>query len=131
MFEFSILACHRRRFTDATPRFCVASANCMQLKIVLRAGLPVIGCAVAFCANEVWNTKVSSHWTEADANLILNNSPWAKQVKTKTAQSGMARRPGGGRAGGMGGRRYPTGGGGGRGGGNDAPMSALVRWESA
>ena len=102
MFEFSILACHRRRFTDATPRFCIASAYCMQLKIVLRAGLPVIACTVAFCANEVWNTKVSSHWTEAEANLILNNSPWAKQVKTKTAQSGVGRRPGGSRAGGMG-----------------------------
>ena len=48
---------------------------CMQLKIVLRAGLPMLACAVAFCANEVWNNKVSSRWTEADANLILTNSP--------------------------------------------------------
>ncbi len=96
----------------------------MQLKIVLRAGMPVVACAVAFCATEVWNTKVSSRWTAADANLILNNSPWAKQVKTKTAASGGARR------GGMGRRRdgYPTGG---RGGANNSPMSALVRWESA
>jgi len=89
----------------------------MQLTTVLRAGLPVIACGVAFCANEVWNTKVSSHWSEADANLILNNSPWAKQVKTKTTQSA--------------GRRYPTGGRGGRGGANDWSISALVRWESA
>jgi hypothetical protein len=103
---------------------------CMQLKIVLRAGLPVLVCAVAFCANEVWNNKVSSRWTEADAKLILTNSPWAKQVKTKTAQSGMGRRAGVSRGGGMGGRRYPTGGRGGRGGEN-ASMSALVRWESA
>src|SRR5882672_11477858 len=95
----------------------------MPLKIVLRAGLPVFACAVAFCATEVWNTKVSSRWTEADANLILNNSPWARQVKTKTAGSGGARR------GGMGRHRvgYPTGGRG----ANNGPMSAVVRWESA
>ena len=113
----------------------------MRPKIVLRTGLPLIACAAAFCATEVWNTKVSSHWTEAEANLILNNSPWAKQVKTKTAQSGGARRSGGGRGGGMGrrggiggypgGGYPPAGGGGGRGGANNAPMSALVRWESA
>src|SRR6185295_9595312 len=90
---------------------------------VLRAGLPLIACTVAFCANEVWNTKVSSRWTEADANLILNNSPWAKQVKTTAAQS-VARRAGPGTRG-MGGRR------GGRIDGNTATMSALVRWESA
>src|SRR5438876_7999250 len=95
----------------------------MEWKI---AGLLVIACAAAFCATEVWNTKVSSRWTEADANLILNNSPWAKQIKTKTAGGGGARR------GGMGRRRagYPTGGGS-RGGANIGPMSALVRWESA
>src|SRR5256885_15897671 len=99
----------------------------MEWKIVLRAGLLVIACAAAFCATAVWNTKVSSRWTEADANLILNNSPWAKQVKTKTAGGGGGARPGG-----MGRRRagYPTGGGG-RGGANIGPMSALVRWESA
>ena len=67
----------------------------MQMKIVWRAGLPIMACAVAFCATEVWNTKVSSHWTEAEANLILNNSPWAKQVKTKSASSGVMRRGGG------------------------------------
>jgi hypothetical protein len=101
----------------------------MKMKIIWRAGLPVMSCAVAFCATEVWNTKVSSHWTEAEANLILKNSPWAKQVQTKSASSGVMRRGGGGRGGGMGRRGgiggYP-------GGGNSAPpMSALVRWESA
>jgi hypothetical protein len=109
----------------------------MQSKTVLRAALPAIACAVAFCAAEVWNTKDSRIWTEAEANLILNNSPWAKQVKTKSAQSGGAQ-PGGRRGGGMGRRggmggpgSYPRGGGGGRGGEANAPMSAVVRWESA
>jgi len=108
----------------------------MQSKTVLRAALPAIACAVAFCAAEVWNTKDSRIWTEAEANLILNNSPWAKQVKTKPAQAGGAQ-PGGRIGGGMG-RRGGMGRPGGyprtsgrRGGEANAPMSAVVRWESA
>jgi hypothetical protein len=110
----------------------------MQLKTVIRAALPILAGAAAFGAAEVWNTKVSSVWTEADANLILNNSPWAKQVKTKT-QAGAQRVMRPGRSGGMGrrggigypGGGYPGGGGGGWGGAGQAPMNVLVRWESA
>src|SRR5436309_364754 len=102
----------------------------MKYKAVSRAALPIIACVIAFGATEVWNTKVSSIWTAAEANLILSNSPWAKQVKTKPAQSGAVR-PGGGRMGRRGGVGYPGGGGGGRGGGANTPMSVTVRWESA
>src|SRR5262245_3364943 len=105
----------------------------MQSRFVFRTGLPVIVCAAAFSAAEVWNTKDSSIWTEAEANLILNNSPWAKQVKTKPQSGGAQRggRVGMGRRGGMGGPGgYPRGGGS-RGRDTVAPMSALVRWESA
>jgi hypothetical protein len=123
----------------------------MKLSAVFRAVLPVIACATAFCASEVWNTKDPVVWTTEDANAILNNSPWAKQIKVESAQSGGARRPGGmggggRRGGGMGGPigypggGYPGGGypGGGRGGSGGrtggatgTTMSALVRWESA
>src|SRR4051794_24966604 len=112
----------------------------MQRKSILRAALPVLACATAFAAAEVWNIKDSSIWTDAEANSILNKSPWAKQVKTQSGQGpvrrssrGMGRRgggmgyPGGGYPGGGGGG-YP-GGGGGRAGGQ--PMTAVVRWESA
>jgi len=109
----------------------------MKPKTILRAALPALAYAVAFCATEVWNTKDSSIWADSEANQILNNSPWAKQVKAKPAQAGAVRRSGGGRGmGRRGGIGYPGGGGGtGRGGGgrtsSDQPMSALVRWESA
>jgi hypothetical protein len=109
-----------------------------NLKTALRAGLPLIACAAAFCATEVWNTKDPSVWTNEDANLILNNSPWAKQIKVSPAQTSQARpgRSGGGmgRRGGIGypGGGYPGGGtgrGAGRAGG--VPMTVVVRWESA
>jgi hypothetical protein len=116
----------------------------MNQNTILRAGLPLVACAAAFCATEVWNTKDSAVWTTEDANIILNNSPWAKQIKVSPAGSGPVRRGGGGgmgrRGGGMGypGGGYPgggyPGGGGGRGGGGSAssmPMTVVVRWESA
>ena len=103
-------------------------------------------CAVTFAATEVWNTKDSSVWTTEDANVILNKSPWAKQIKVGGQQQRPMQRgrrggmgypgggyPGGGYPGGGGG--YPGGGGGypqGGGGGGGAPqMRAVVRWESA
>ncbi len=103
----------------------------MRSKTLLRALLPVWAGAVAFCATEVWNVKDSSIWTDAEANSILNKSPWAKQVKAQGAQGGQARRGGRGmgRRGGMG---YPGGGypgGGGR--ASTQPMNVVVRWESA
>ena len=60
----------------------------------------------AFCATEIWNTKDPSVWTTEDANIILNKSPWAKQIKVGSNQRPMQR---GGRRGGMGypGRRIP------------------------
>ena len=111
----------------------------MKQKTILRAGLPLLACAVAFCAAEVWNTKDPAVWTTEDANVILNNSPWAKQIKVSPAGSGQVRRGGGmGRRGGMGypgggypGGGYPGGGGRGGGGADSAPMTVVVRWESA
>jgi len=117
----------------------------MKLNTVLRAGLQVAACAVAFCATEVWNSKDPSVWTSEDANIILNKSPWAKQIKVGGEQPmrrGMGRRggmgyPGGGYpGGGYPGGGYPSGGGGyppqgGSGGGGSPQMSAVVRWESA
>ncbi len=129
----------------------------MNTRIALLAVLPAVLCAAAFCAAEVWNTKDPAVWTTEDANVILNNSPWAHQIKVGGQQAGqrrgMGRRgggmgyPGGGYPGGGGGYPgggggypgggggYPGGGGGypggGRGGAGSMPMSALVRWESA
>lgn len=107
----------------------------MQSTTILRAALPVLACAAVFGATEVWNIKDSSIWTDAEANSILNKSPWAKQVKAQAGQGGQAQRGGRGmgRRGGMG---YPGGGGGYPGGGrggqtNAQPMNVVVRWESA
>src|SRR5689334_1286688 len=38
----------------------------MKPKTILRAALPALAYAVAFCATEVWNTKDSSIWTDAE-----------------------------------------------------------------
>lgn len=79
-------------------------------------------------------------WTAEDANTILNNSPWAKQIKITPPQSGTRRGGGMGRRGGMGypGGGYPGGGypGGGQrrgsgGGGGAMPVEGTIRWESA
>ena len=91
--------------------------------------LPVLACTAVFGATEIWNIKDSSIWTGAEANSVLNNSPWAKQVKAQPAQGAPARRGGRGGMGRRGGMGYPGGGGGGR--TNSQPMSVVVRWESA
>src|SRR5260370_40091784 len=91
----------------------------MEQKTILRAGLPFIACAAAFCATEVWNTKDPAVWTTEDANIILNNSPWAKQIKISPAGSGQARRGG-----------YPGGGRRGGGGANRTPVNGVVGWGS-
>src|SRR5262249_10201060 len=119
----------------------------MTTRIAMRAVLPALACAAAYCATEVWNTKDPAVWPTEDGNVILNNSPWAKQIKVGGQQMwqrrGMGRRggmgypgggyPGGGYpGGGYPGGGYPGGGGrGGSGGGGGMPMSALIRWESA
>src|SRR5580704_16780872 len=96
---------------------CASEDVCTRMRagFALRFGLPGAICAVAFCATEVWNTKDPSVWTTEDANTVLNNSPWAKQIKLTppmTRRQGMGRRGGGmGYPGGGGG--YPGGGGGG------------------
>jgi hypothetical protein len=130
----------------------------MSLRIALRFGLPVVVTAAAFCATEIWNTKDPSVWTTEDANVVLNNSPWSKQIKLTppmTRRQGMGRRgggmgypgggggyPGGGGGGypgggggypGGGGGSYPSRNGGGSGGsdGISLPATATLRWESA
>jgi hypothetical protein len=119
----------------------------MNSRLALRLGMPALACAAAFCANEVWNTKDPSVWTTEDANTVLNNSPWAKQIKVTPPQSGARRGGGMGRRGGMGypGGGYPSGGGGypgggggypgggrgGSGGGSSTPINGTIRWESA
>jgi hypothetical protein len=90
----------------------------MNLRISLRAGLPVLVTAAAFCATEVWNTKDPSVWTTEDANVVLNNSPWSKQIKLTPEGAGQRRSGMGRRGGGMG---YPGGGGGYPGGGGGYP----------
>src|SRR5277367_2493415 len=98
----------------------------MKLNTALRAWLLLAAGAVAFCATEIWNTKDPSVWTTEDANIILNKSPWAKQIKVGSNQRPMQR---GGRRGGMGypgggypGGGYPGGGGGYPGGGGGYPQ---------
>ena len=64
----------------------------------------MLGCIALFGA-ESWRDKPSSEWTADEVTKILNDSPWAQQVKFQMGE-------GGGRGGGMG-----RGGGGGMGGG--------------
>jgi hypothetical protein len=120
----------------------------------------MLGCVAVF-GGDSWRDKASSDWTADEVTRILNDSPWAQQVKLQMGEggrgSGMGRGGGmggpggggggwGGRGGGMGG---PGGGGGGWGGGGGGggwggnrggqggdstsgrPTQALVRWQSA
>jgi hypothetical protein len=100
----------------------------MNSRFARHFGLTVFVTAAAFCANEVWNTKDPSVWTTEDANVVLNNSPWAKQIKLNQGMGqrrpGMGRRGGGGMGypgGGYPGGGYPGGGGGYPGGGGGYP----------
>lgn len=127
----------------------------MKILTLQRLALAAILCVGLLCAADVWKSKDSTQWTQEDVTRILNNSPWAKQTKAGSGESGMGRRGGGGgmggggmgRAGGgmggpMGGIGFP-GGGMGRGGGGmgmpragggrqgQAPMTVVVRWDSA
>src|SRR5882724_9305873 len=111
------------------PKRVSCTAVTMRPKTILRATLPFLACSAVFGTAEIWNTKDSSIWTDAEANSILNNSPWAKQAKAQPAQGALAPRGGRGGMGRRGGMGYPGGGRGGR--TNTQPMSVVVRWESA
>lgn len=52
---------------------------------------------VLAAADPSWKSRASAYWTEDDARLILNDSPWAKTTKAIVAplQSEDARREGG------------------------------------
>lgn len=81
-------------------------------------------------AEDSWKDKPAAQWSDAEAQQILTDSPWARPVTplfNPTRQRGMGRRGGmgggglgmpGGRRGGMG---YPGGGGGYPGGGGGYP----------
>ena len=60
-------------------------------------------------SDQPWKDVKAAEWSDEDAKLILNESPWSKQVTpiVNPESSGMSRIPGQGRGG------YPGGGGGG------------------
>ncbi|MGH9612789.1 MAG: hypothetical protein ACRD4P_06905, partial [Bryobacteraceae bacterium] len=68
----------------------------MKILTLQRLALAAILCAGLLCAADVWKSKDSTQWNQEDVTRILNNSPWAKQTKAGSGESGMGRRGGGG-----------------------------------
>jgi hypothetical protein len=71
--------------------------------------------ALIAASDQPWKDTKAAEWTDDDAKLILNESPWSKQVtpivnpESNGMQNPMGRNGGMGRRGGMGGG-YPGGG---------------------
>jgi hypothetical protein len=89
-----------------------------------------------FAADDFWNDKDPSSWSDKEAARLVNKSPWAKEISVASGahningRYGDAERPGVGRsaAGGMGGSRDSASDDGMRG---QPPVRVLIRWESA
>lgn len=94
----------------------------------------------AFAADDFWNDKDPSSWSDKEAGRLLNKSPWAKETVVESGapgldgSSGDAGRPGAGRsaAGGMSGGTSGSRGRAGEDGMRGQPqLRVLIRWESA
>jgi hypothetical protein len=90
----------------------------------------------AFAADDFWNDKDPSSWSDKEAGRLLNKSPWAKETVVESGAPGLnggfgdAGRPGAGRsaAGGISGSRSTAAEDGMRG---QPQLRVLIRWESA
>lgn len=88
---------------------------------------------------DFWNTKKPEEWSTKEVEVLLSDSPWAREASMEFNAEGMGGGmggPGGGMGGPGGGMGGPGGGMGGPGGGMGGPpgmgdMKATVRWESA
>jgi len=74
-------------------------------------------CTALFAA-DAWKTKDYTQWTSEETNIVLTDSPWAKQLNVSVPQSYGGQQRGAGQGGGGG---YPGGGGGYPGGGGGYP----------
>jgi len=77
---------------------------------------------LSLSAADFWQTKPYTEWSDKEAQRLLNNSPWVREVELMIGGAPGAGTPGGGR--------------GGRGGpGGDvaapAPISVVLRWQTA
>lgn len=113
--------------------------------ILLSIGLPAAfrGLPAWAFAKEFWNEKKPEDWSAEEIDMLLNRSPWARDVnanmKAVSPEGGESKKKGGGysMSGGAGGRSASTGGSGGGSGSsskNDTVIGSfrgLVRWESA
>ncbi len=117
-------------------------------KLILAVGSLL---AVALWADDFWEKKKFTEWTEKEVNKMLTNSPWAASVDVRIGMpmgpmgggrsgrgGGMGGPPGGGGGGGgFGGEAGPEpGGGGGRPGGFQGPdvppaVPVIIRWQTA
>jgi hypothetical protein len=90
----------------------------MQLKTLQQISIFGAVCALTLFASDAWRTKDYTQWTSEEVYKVLNDSPWAKQVKVIGEQSGPSQRRsssgqgrGGMGGGGRGGIGFPGGGG--------------------
>lgn len=113
--------------------------------LLMSLGLPVAFRALpawAF-AKEFWNEKKPEDWSAEELDMLLNRSPWTRDVNANMkaavpAEGGESKKKGGGysMSGGANGRQASSGGGGGGSSSknNDVVIGSyrgLVRWESA
>ena len=115
--------------------------------LILAFGLP--GFRLWAFGKEFWNDKKPEDWTPDEIEMLLNKSPWSKEVTAYLTNNGYGNgsprsRSGGmggigtggiGGMGGGGGRRSGTGGGSSNPSGSNTPkggmLQGVVRWESA
>ena len=106
--------------------------------------IPVSAAALFAASDQPWKDVKAAEWSADDTKMILNESPWAKQVtpivnpESNRIQNPLGRGgyPGGGGGGGRRGGGYPGGGGGypggggggypGGGGGNGRGVAAAI-----
>ena len=82
---------------------------------MFKLALPIfLGLVLTGDDTSPWAAKAISDWTEDDAKLILNDSPWAKTTQPSIQSSSADQNPHSGHGGGMGrgGIGFPGGGGG-------------------
>ena len=109
----------------------------MKLRIVV-LGVAALFVSAAALAEDFWDKKAYTQWSDEELRKIITNSPWAKDVTISAPQSALGGPPRGATpsadvetGGGGGGRGRRGGGGGGGGGGGDALITLNISWRSA
>src|ERR1700733_7937567 len=107
----------RRSFDSLAGEFGRRRFLRRSLIAALGSGVTLTNASRLFAANDFWNTKDPSTWTEEEIHMLITKSPWAREAAPtiKHADDPTGASNGGGRGGGR----------------RESPPRIYVRWESA